>query len=181
MKKASIISILVTTFFYLCCGCFSRAGSNAGNLLTGFGFYEPYWGALLSSIDDFKHVYNHKSELIYLPSFHLSPPLLRRTTGRPRSPPPTPQAGSAMALYRRATSVIRRRGAPTMLPARAMASLLGQVEPAPKDPIFGVTFPLSPPLPFPAPATDRSAKKPTTYPSSRIRHGAVLTYPFSRM
>ncbi|KAE8817664.1 aspartate aminotransferase, mitochondrial-like [Hordeum vulgare] len=69
-----------------------------------------------------------------------------------------------MALYRRATSVIRRRGAPTMLPARAMASLLGHVEPAPKDPIFGVTFPLSPPLPFPAPATDRSAKKPTTYP-----------------
>ncbi|KAE8777731.1 Heterogeneous nuclear ribonucleoprotein A1 [Hordeum vulgare] len=33
-----------------------------------------------------------------------------------------------------------------MLPARAMASLLGHVEPAPKDPIFGVTFPLSPPL-----------------------------------
>ncbi|KAE8786386.1 Heterogeneous nuclear ribonucleoprotein A1 [Hordeum vulgare] len=43
-----------------------------------------------------------------------------------------------MALYRRATFVIRRRGAPTMLPARAMASLLGHVEPAPKDPIFGV-------------------------------------------
>ncbi|KAE8813943.1 putative amino acid permease 7 [Hordeum vulgare] len=46
MKKASIISILVTTFFYLCCGCFGYAafGSDApGNLLTGFGFYEPYW------------------------------------------------------------------------------------------------------------------------------------------
>ncbi|KAF7002168.1 hypothetical protein CFC21_017682 [Triticum aestivum] len=46
MKKASIISILVTTFFYLCCGCFGYAafGNDApGNLLTGFGFYEPYW------------------------------------------------------------------------------------------------------------------------------------------
>jgi hypothetical protein len=46
MKRASIGSILVTTFFYLCCGCFGYAafGSDSpGNLLTGFGFYEPYW------------------------------------------------------------------------------------------------------------------------------------------
>ncbi|KAI4996730.1 hypothetical protein ZWY2020_052072 [Hordeum vulgare] len=44
-----------------------------------------------------------------------------------------------MALYRRAASAIRRRGTPPMLPARAMASLLGHVEPAPKDPTLGVT------------------------------------------
>ncbi|XP_015881606.1 probable amino acid permease 7 isoform X2 [Ziziphus jujuba] len=46
MKKASLIAVLVTTFFYLCCGCFGYAafGSDTpGNLLTGFGFYEPYW------------------------------------------------------------------------------------------------------------------------------------------
>lgn len=46
MKKASWISISTTTFFYLCCGCFGYAafGKNTpGNLLTGFGFYEPYW------------------------------------------------------------------------------------------------------------------------------------------
>ncbi|KAI5408887.1 hypothetical protein KIW84_054644 [Lathyrus oleraceus] len=46
MKKASVISISITTFFYLCCGCFGYAAfGNAapGNLLTGFGFYEPYW------------------------------------------------------------------------------------------------------------------------------------------
>ncbi|EXB51063.1 hypothetical protein L484_023766 [Morus notabilis] len=46
MKKASMIAIFVTTFFYLCCGCFGYAafGNNTpGNLLTGFGFYEPYW------------------------------------------------------------------------------------------------------------------------------------------
>ncbi|KAF7831231.1 putative amino acid permease 7 isoform X1 [Senna tora] len=46
MKKASVISVFVTTFFYLCCGCFGYAAfgnDTPGNLLTGFGFYEPYW------------------------------------------------------------------------------------------------------------------------------------------
>ncbi|RWW07370.1 hypothetical protein GW17_00029252 [Ensete ventricosum] len=46
MKKASMISIFITTFFYLCCGCFGYAAfgdGTPGNLLTGFGFYEPYW------------------------------------------------------------------------------------------------------------------------------------------
>ncbi|KAL3848673.1 hypothetical protein ACJIZ3_010555 [Penstemon smallii] len=46
MKKASSIAIFITSFFFLCCGCFGYAafGNQApGNLLTGFGFYEPYW------------------------------------------------------------------------------------------------------------------------------------------
>ncbi|GER45939.1 amino acid transporter [Striga asiatica] len=46
MKKATIASILITTFFYLCCACFGYAAfgdHTPGNLLTGFGFYEPYW------------------------------------------------------------------------------------------------------------------------------------------
>ncbi|CAA0814043.1 Probable amino acid permease 7 [Striga hermonthica] len=46
MKKATIASILITTFFYLCCACFGYAAfgdRTPGNLLTGFGFYEPYW------------------------------------------------------------------------------------------------------------------------------------------
>eukprot|EP00257_Ricinus_communis_P012263 XP_002534252.2 amino acid permease 4 [Ricinus communis] len=46
MKKATAFSIAVTTFFYLLCGCFGYAafGDNApGNILTGFGFYNPYW------------------------------------------------------------------------------------------------------------------------------------------
>lgn len=46
MKKASTIAILITTVFYLCCGGFGYAAfgdSTPGNLLTGFGFYEPYW------------------------------------------------------------------------------------------------------------------------------------------
>ncbi|KAL5735568.1 hypothetical protein ACOSQ2_030356 [Xanthoceras sorbifolium] len=46
MKKASTISITVTTIFYLLCGGFGYAAfgdDTPGNLLTGFGFYEPYW------------------------------------------------------------------------------------------------------------------------------------------
>ncbi|KAI3825840.1 hypothetical protein L1987_07518 [Smallanthus sonchifolius] len=46
MKKASTIAILTTTIFYLGCGGFGYAAFGdltPGNLLTGFGFYEPYW------------------------------------------------------------------------------------------------------------------------------------------
>lgn len=45
-KRASAIAIVVTSFFYLGCGCFGYAAfgnDTPGNLLTGFGFYEPYW------------------------------------------------------------------------------------------------------------------------------------------
>ncbi|MED6135488.1 hypothetical protein PIB30_046963 [Stylosanthes scabra] len=46
MKKAAGIGISIQTFFYLCCGSFGYAAfgsSTPGNLLTGFGFYEPFW------------------------------------------------------------------------------------------------------------------------------------------
>ncbi|KAI9097773.1 hypothetical protein K1719_025544 [Acacia pycnantha] len=46
MKKATFISVAVTTFFYMLCGCFGYAAfgdASPGNLLTGFGFYKPYW------------------------------------------------------------------------------------------------------------------------------------------
>lgn len=46
MKKATFISVAVTTVFYMFCGCFGYAAfgdSSPGNLLTGFGFYNPYW------------------------------------------------------------------------------------------------------------------------------------------
>eukprot|EP00253_Pinus_taeda_P000774 PITA_00774 len=46
MKKATMISIVITASFYMLCGLLGYAafGENApGNLLTGFGFYEPYW------------------------------------------------------------------------------------------------------------------------------------------
>lgn len=46
MKKATLLSVIVTTAFYMMCGCFGYAAfgdSSPGNLLTGFGFYNPYW------------------------------------------------------------------------------------------------------------------------------------------
>ncbi|KAL3504248.1 hypothetical protein ACH5RR_034089 [Cinchona calisaya] len=46
MKKATLLSVVVTTIFYMLCGCFGYAAFgdlSPGNLLTGFGFYNPYW------------------------------------------------------------------------------------------------------------------------------------------
>ena len=46
MKKATLLSVSVTTLFYMLCGCFGYAAfgdDSPGNLLTGFGFYNPYW------------------------------------------------------------------------------------------------------------------------------------------
>ncbi|KAJ6817394.1 amino acid permease 3-like [Iris pallida] len=46
MKKATLLSVAVTTTFYMLCGCMGYAAfgdAAPGNLLTGFGFYNPYW------------------------------------------------------------------------------------------------------------------------------------------
>ncbi|CAH9064274.1 unnamed protein product [Cuscuta epithymum] len=46
MRKAAFLSVTVTTLFYMMCGCFGYAAfgdSSPGNLLTGFGFYNPFW------------------------------------------------------------------------------------------------------------------------------------------
>lgn len=46
MKKATKLSVSVTTLFYMLCGCMGYAAfgdSAPGNLLTGFGFYNPFW------------------------------------------------------------------------------------------------------------------------------------------
>ncbi|XVF01417.1 hypothetical protein REPUB_Repub04eG0087300 [Reevesia pubescens] len=46
MKKATSVGVSVTTIFYLSCGVlgYTAFGNKApGNLLTGFGFYDPYW------------------------------------------------------------------------------------------------------------------------------------------
>ncbi|KAJ4810347.1 Amino acid permease [Rhynchospora pubera] len=46
MKRATIISVAVTTVFYMLCGCMGYAAfgdAAPGNLLTGFGFYNPFW------------------------------------------------------------------------------------------------------------------------------------------
>ncbi|KAH7366180.1 hypothetical protein KP509_18G066500 [Ceratopteris richardii] len=46
MKKANLMGISTTTLFYMLCSCIGYAAfgdAAPGNLLTGFGFYEPYW------------------------------------------------------------------------------------------------------------------------------------------
>lgn len=46
MKKATLLSTFVTTTFYMLCGFMGYAAfgdAAPGNLLTGFGFYNPYW------------------------------------------------------------------------------------------------------------------------------------------
>lgn len=46
MKRASLIGICITTVYYMSVGCVGYAafGDTApGNILTGFGFYNPYW------------------------------------------------------------------------------------------------------------------------------------------
>ncbi|KAK7289656.1 hypothetical protein RIF29_03461 [Crotalaria pallida] len=105
MKKASMIAIFITTFFYLCCGCFGYAAfGNAapGNLLTDFGFYEPFWLVDVANVCIIVHlvggyqiycqpIYNaadrwcsrrfpnsgfvnnfHKVKLPLLPAFHIN-------------------------------------------------------------------------------------------------------------
>ncbi|KAG9149117.1 hypothetical protein Leryth_010707 [Lithospermum erythrorhizon] len=53
MRKANLIALSSATIFYIMCGCFGYAafGDDApGNLLTGFGFYEPFWLVDLANI-----------------------------------------------------------------------------------------------------------------------------------
>ncbi|KAI5074628.1 hypothetical protein GOP47_0010589 [Adiantum capillus-veneris] len=53
MKRANLMGVSTTTFFYMLCGCIGYAafGDDApGNLLTGFGFYEPFWLVDLANV-----------------------------------------------------------------------------------------------------------------------------------
>lgn len=53
MKKATRNGIGLTTIFYLLLGCIGYVafGNDApGNILTGFGFYEPYWLVDLANV-----------------------------------------------------------------------------------------------------------------------------------
>jgi hypothetical protein len=71
MKNASMISIFITTFFYLCCGCFGYAAfgnDTPGNLLTGFGFFEPYWLIDLANACVVLHLVGGYQVLIFFPS-----------------------------------------------------------------------------------------------------------------
>ena len=46
MKNATLISVSVTTVFYMCynCFCYAAFGDHTPeSLLTDFGLYDPYW------------------------------------------------------------------------------------------------------------------------------------------
>ncbi|OWM91503.1 hypothetical protein CDL15_Pgr017421 [Punica granatum] len=46
MKKATLLSTAVTTIFYMLCGCMGYAAFGdlaPGNLLRGFGYFNPFW------------------------------------------------------------------------------------------------------------------------------------------
>ncbi|KAF2294313.1 hypothetical protein GH714_009185 [Hevea brasiliensis] len=59
LRKASLVGVLITNIFYLLCGTIGYAafGDEApGNLLTGFGFYEPFWLVDLANMCIVVHV-----------------------------------------------------------------------------------------------------------------------------
>ncbi|KAF7126838.1 hypothetical protein RHSIM_Rhsim11G0068000 [Rhododendron simsii] len=59
MKKATLISVSVTTLFYVLCGCFGYAAFGdltPGNLLTGFGFYNPFWLLDIANVAIIVHI-----------------------------------------------------------------------------------------------------------------------------
>ncbi|KAJ0086901.1 hypothetical protein Patl1_08281 [Pistacia atlantica] len=59
MKNASVISVGVTTLFYMLCGCFGYAAfgdSSPENLLTGLGFDKPFWILEIAKVAIFIHL-----------------------------------------------------------------------------------------------------------------------------
>ncbi|KAK1371152.1 Amino acid permease 3 [Heracleum sosnowskyi] len=59
MKKATLLSVSVTTVFYMLFGCFGYAAFGdlaPKNLLTGFGFYNPFWLVDIANITIVLHL-----------------------------------------------------------------------------------------------------------------------------
>ncbi|XP_043720273.1 amino acid permease 8-like [Telopea speciosissima] len=71
MKKATCIGVSTTTLFYMLCGCIGYAafGNQApGNMLTDFGFYEPFWLIDIANLCIMLHIvgaYQVFSQLLY--------------------------------------------------------------------------------------------------------------------
>lgn len=69
MKKATLFSVAVTTVFYVLCGAMGYAafGDEApGNLLTGFGFYNPYWLLDIANVAIVVHLVGAYQVYIYI-------------------------------------------------------------------------------------------------------------------
>jgi len=53
MKKANVFGITAMTLLFLLCGGLGYAAfgdQTPGNILTGFGFYEPFWLVALGNV-----------------------------------------------------------------------------------------------------------------------------------
>ena len=61
-----MIGIFTMTIFFLMCGCLGYAAfgnDTQGNMLTSFGFYEPFWLVDLGNVMIMVHKLNVKIEL----------------------------------------------------------------------------------------------------------------------
>lgn len=68
------MAVCTTTFFYLCCAGFGHAAfgnSTPGNLLTGFGFYKPYWLVDLANACVVVHLVGGYQVSFLLPTFSM--------------------------------------------------------------------------------------------------------------
>ncbi|BBG95590.1 amino acid permease 3 [Prunus dulcis] len=73
MKKATIVSVATTTLFYMLCGCMGYAAfgdSSPGNLLTGFGFFNPI-GSLTLPMQPLSSTLLALTKSLSSPSMHL--------------------------------------------------------------------------------------------------------------
>jgi amino acid permease len=73
MKKATVWSIIITSFYYMSIGMVGYAAfgdAAPGNLLTGFGFFEPYWLIIIANLAIVIHLlgaYQVRSLCAYTP------------------------------------------------------------------------------------------------------------------
>ena len=71
MKKANMIGIFTMTIFFLMCGCLGYAAfgnDTQGNMLTSFGFYEPFWLVDLGNVMIIVHLVGAYQVLTSLPN-----------------------------------------------------------------------------------------------------------------
>jgi len=75
MRKANVLGITTMTILFLLCGSLGYAAfgdHTPGNILTGFGFYEPFWLVALGNVCIIVHMVGAYQviEFIYIRSMN---------------------------------------------------------------------------------------------------------------
>jgi len=86
MARATRLSVATTTVFYMLCGCMGYAafGDDApDNLLTGFGFYEPFWLLDVANVAIIVHLVGAYQAGFPLPGFSI--PVTKKYRRSPRN------------------------------------------------------------------------------------------------